>query len=313
MFISVVIPLFNKEAFILRAIHSVLNQTYSNFELIIVNDGSTDDSANLVQTIADARVRLFQQSNGGVSKARNKGVELAQADWVAFLDADDEYLPHFLETMVSFILENRDPNICMVGANYYLGDTSHVSLDIEIGNGIYSYFDLFGNQRSPNHSSTTVVCKDKFIETGGFPEGVKQFEDWIAWFKLGFAGHFGYISTPLGIYHRVECSASRSKRNMKAFFDDAVLLPQLVYQYTKNNSLEAGKRESAINCISEFSFNIAVILAHHGGKILALKMLRFVKLTSLLKNREWKWKKLIVHLIIPQYLKTVYWRAYGKI
>lgn len=313
MLISVVIPLFNKEAFILRAVHSVLNQTYTNFELIIIDDGSTDKSANLVQTISDSRIRFYQQRNGGVSKARNRGAKTAQADWVAFLDADDEYLPQFLEQVATFILENSDSYLCMIGANYYLGDMSQVSFDMEYENGIYNYFDLFKNQRSPNNSSTTVVYKEKFFEVGGFPEGMKQFEDWMAWFKLGFAGHFGYISSPLGIYHRVEGSVARSKRNMTSFFNDAILLPQFVHQYIKNNSIEMERKKSAINCTSEFSFNIATVLAHDGAKLLALKMLQFVKLSSLLEDRKWKWKKLIFHLFIPQYLKIIYWTARGKI
>lgn len=86
MFISVVIPLFNKKEYILRAIESVLNQTHSNFELIVVDDGSTDGSAEVVTSVKDDRVRLISQSNQGVSVARNRGVQEARSEWVAFIN-----------------------------------------------------------------------------------------------------------------------------------------------------------------------------------------------------------------------------------
>ena len=87
--ISVVIPLYNKEKYIKRAIESVLNQTFQKFEIIVVNDGSTDKSAEIVQNIKDPRIRLINQKNAGVSAARNRGIQEAKYEYIAFLDADD--------------------------------------------------------------------------------------------------------------------------------------------------------------------------------------------------------------------------------
>lgn len=86
---SIVIPLYNKEKSITTTINSVLNQTCGDFELIIVNDGSTDTSLEIVQSIKDERIRIINQKNGGVSSARNQGIIEAKFDWIAFLDADD--------------------------------------------------------------------------------------------------------------------------------------------------------------------------------------------------------------------------------
>jgi len=90
--ISVIIPLYNKEKSIEQTVKSVLSQTYSEFELIIVNDGSTDKSVSIIRTIKDSRIRIVEQENKGPGAARNRGVQYAQADWIVFLDADDELL-----------------------------------------------------------------------------------------------------------------------------------------------------------------------------------------------------------------------------
>lgn len=118
LLISVVIPLYNKEHYISQAIDSVLSQTVQDFELIIVNDGSKDTGPEIVNTYDDQRIHLINQKNQGVSVARNCGISVAKADIVAFLDADDEWLPNFLETIL--ILRQKYPNAGMYGTGYAL-------------------------------------------------------------------------------------------------------------------------------------------------------------------------------------------------
>jgi len=98
--VSVVIPLYNKGPHIARALNSVLAQTFQDFEVIVVDDGSTDDGAEVVRGVDDPRIRLIQQENRGVSAARNRGIEAARAELIAFLDADDEWLAEHLETII---------------------------------------------------------------------------------------------------------------------------------------------------------------------------------------------------------------------
>jgi glycosyltransferase involved in cell wall biosynthesis len=305
MFFSVVIPLFNKEAYVLRAIQSVLNQTHSDFELIVVDDGSTDGSAAVVESVIDPRVRLIRQPNGGVSKARNAGVQGARADWVAFLDADDEYEPDFLGEAVKFINEYRDCGLSLIGANYYIGSRIRVALGREFTTGVYDYFQLFRNQCSPNNSSTTVVNKKKFMEIGGFPEGIKQFEDWITWFKLALVGNFGFLHTPLGLYHHIEGSAARSKREPIAFFNDATFLAKSIIEYVENNDVELARRKRAQVCMSEFAVNIAGALARSGAKLLAIKTLKFVRINALIGGRAGNWGFLLRQLLVPQFMKQI--------
>ena len=96
--ISVIIPLYNKAHTIVNTLNSVFNQTYQNFEVIIVDDGSTDNGIKIIlQNYTDERIRIISQKNAGVSAARNKGIDEAKGEWIAFLDADDEWLPNYLE------------------------------------------------------------------------------------------------------------------------------------------------------------------------------------------------------------------------
>ena len=99
--ISIVIPLYNKKELIVKTVQSILNQTYHNFEIIIVDDGSTDGSADEVKTIKDSRIRLISQKNSGVASARNRGIKESQGDFVAFIDADDLWSPDYLYTLIS--------------------------------------------------------------------------------------------------------------------------------------------------------------------------------------------------------------------
>ena len=116
--ISVIIPLYNKETTIEQSIRSLLTQSFSDFELIVVDDGSTDGSAEKIRGITDERMILICQENGGPSKARNTGVKHARGEWIVFLDADDELLPDALQIMTAAI--KRYPDADLVDFNKYL-------------------------------------------------------------------------------------------------------------------------------------------------------------------------------------------------
>lgn len=308
MFFSVVIPLYNKKDYVHRAIMSVLAQTHSDFELIVIDDGSTDGSAEVVELIIDNRLKLIRQSNGGVSKARNLGVKVSSAEWVAFLDADDEYKPDFLNEVFSFILTHSQDQLSMIASNYYIGNDARTAINDTLKSGIYDYFELFKNQTSPNNSSTTVVNKNKFLEVDGFPEGIKQFEDWIAWFKLACVGDFGFINIPLGIYNIVDGSVSQSSRNLTDFYKDARELPRTTLLYIDKYKLSSSKKKNAKKRISEFSLNISFILAFSGMSLLAIRILKFVLFSTIILE----WRKtlyLLLHLITPELIK----RAFRKL
>lgn len=101
--LTIVIPLYNKGQSVKRSICSVLNQSFSNFEIVIVDDGSTDNSVEVVKSFKDDRIKIVRQANAGVSAARNHGIDIASGQFITFLDADDEYEPNHLETLRKLI------------------------------------------------------------------------------------------------------------------------------------------------------------------------------------------------------------------
>lgn len=303
IFFSVVIPLYNKRNYIERAINSVLKQTYTFFEIIIINDGSTDGSEEVVKSFSDTRVKLYSQNNKGVSNARNSGAKFAKADWLAFLDADDEYMPYFLFEMARFITIYDNNDLALIGSKYFRDNTSQFGLDLKIQDGIYDYFYFFRNQKSPNHTSTTVVNKHKFNKISGFPEGIKHFEDWITWIKLSLSGNFGYINKPLGIYHTIPGSVSKSNWSCDEIYNDALGFYLTITKFCNKSGISNTKAFSVYLFLNEFILNISIILIKLGEKSLALKLLKLYHLKYFEFKRSYPIKYLILHLLIPQKLR----------
>src|SRR5262245_7900755 len=108
MRISIILPLYNKAAYVGRALSSILSQSFEDYELLVVDDGSTDEGASVVRSFRDRRITMLYQSNGGPGAARNLGLRYAQGDLVAFLDADDEWLPHYLSESVKLLDRSKE-------------------------------------------------------------------------------------------------------------------------------------------------------------------------------------------------------------
>ena len=146
--ISVVIPLYNKEKQIKRTLQSILAQTFQDFEIVIVNDGSIDNSIIEVEKVKDSRIRLIHQKNAGVSAARNKGIEEAKYELIAFLDADDEWKSKYLE--VQYNLYRKYPECDIFACNYEFVNEKHdisptiiKKLSFEENDGILNnYFEV---------------------------------------------------------------------------------------------------------------------------------------------------------------------------
>lgn len=224
--LSVVIPLYNKAATIERAISSVLNQTIQDFELIVVNNGSTDGSEKVVENVTDPRVSLISQENQGVSMARNRGVEAAQSDWVAFLDADDEWKPTFLETVLRL---KETYNDCAVYAtSYQRCNVAGVVNDIKLQHvpserdfRMENYFEVAAESDPPFCSISVMVQKEALLSIGGFPQGVHQGEDLLTWARLAANYKIAYCQEPQSIFYTGETS-SMGKPKREPAEDDVV-------------------------------------------------------------------------------------------
>lgn len=188
--ISVVIPLYNKVRHIKRALDSVLAQTYRDFEVVAVNDGSTDGSEKVVERYADPRIRLVHQENAGVSAARNRGICEARADLIAFLDADDEWFPDHLAVINS--LAGRYPQCGFFATGRRVEDERGNRRVVEfrgipgesLEGIIDNYVRSFLNGDQLVHSSSVAVMRSCFKEVGLFLEGEHYGEDWEMWFRL---------------------------------------------------------------------------------------------------------------------------------
>ncbi|MBR5327709.1 MAG: glycosyltransferase family 2 protein [Paludibacteraceae bacterium] len=194
MFISIIIPLYNKQNSIAATLQSVLAQTYTNYEIIVVDDGSTDDSANVAETVLQASrlsplaFRLIKKNNGGVSSARNRGIQEAKYDYIALLDGDDLWDEHYLEEQVKLIQDF--PEAKMWGINF--AEMSHGKLIRKLPTGlpegyrgyVENYFQMPGRISDLYCSSSVVIRKEVFEKVGYFDERIKYAEDNDMWFRV---------------------------------------------------------------------------------------------------------------------------------
>lgn len=203
-FFSVVIPLYNKASTIRRALDSVFAQTFQDFEVIVVNDGSKDGGETIVASYTDNRIRLVHQANQGVSAARNRGIREAAAELVAFLDADDEWMPCFLGTV--YKLRIQYPNADLLGTSYIQhnsdGSKRHpvIHLDKNFEGKLEDYFATASSGDPPFCSSSVVIRKGRLVEVGGFPIGVPLGEDLLTWSKVVNGGISVYTMVPCSIW-----------------------------------------------------------------------------------------------------------------
>lgn len=216
--LSVVIPLYNKVATIERAIKSVLNQTISDFELIVVDNGSSDGSVYVVNKILDSRIQIIEHRDRGVSKARNKGILTSHSEWVAFLDADDEWQPTFLETCLR--LSQKFPK-CKVLATAYQrvynnGEHHNIQLNgcpNETDFLLENYFEVAAQSDPPFCSISVMIRRDALLAIGGFPEDIYQGEDLLTWARLASWYRIAYCRDPQSLFYTGESgSMDKPKR-----------------------------------------------------------------------------------------------------
>ncbi|MBN1182652.1 MAG: glycosyltransferase family 2 protein [Bacteroidales bacterium] len=198
--ISVVIPLYNKKHTIASTLKTVLSQTVSDYEVVIVDDGSTDGGAEYIQEcFTDPRIRIIKQQNQGVSVARNVGVDNSKYEYIAFLDGDDEWLPSYLFKIKEAI--EKYPEAGMYCCAGYVRNNSGTYLRLagKYKNKILEV-NYFENPHVFSHTSATVVSKKVFNKTKGFPVGMKLNQDYALFFSIAFLSSVVYIGYALSVY-----------------------------------------------------------------------------------------------------------------
>lgn len=215
---SVIIPLHNKAPYIEKAIQSVLIQTYQEFELIIVDDGSKDNSFEIAERFKSPKVQIVRQMNCGVSTARNNGVKLARNNYIAFLDADDWWEPAFLEEMKALITEF--PEGALYASSYFkVKNGKNIPAKIGVPNGFErGYFDYIKayaiSPWMPVWTGVTIVKKSVFEEMNGFKPALKLGEDFDLWLRIGLQYKVAFLNKPLAYYNQDVEQQSRAIGNL---------------------------------------------------------------------------------------------------
>lgn len=204
--ISVIIPLYNKEAGIATALRSVLAQTYQDFEIVVVDDGSTDGSVAIVETFNGQRIKLIQQQNAGVSAARNQGISEAKGEYVAFLDADDEWMPEFLAEIVT--LQKEFPECKAQATNYVFNSRGVKSqtilrkLPFKGERGVLTnYFEVASCSHPPVWTSAVCIERKLLQSIGGFPVGIKSGEDLLTWARIAVRTQWAYSHNAFSVFN----------------------------------------------------------------------------------------------------------------
>lgn len=203
---AVIMPLYNKAPYVRKAVESVVGQTCGNWELTVVDDGSTDGGGDIVSTIADPRIRLVRQENAGVGAARNRGVAESTSPYICFLDADDWWEPTFLEEMACLI--ERHPDAGIYGTSYWIvknGRKRLAPIGVEEGftEGEINYCQVYARTLCmPLTSITVCIPRRVFDEAGGFPTDVRLGEDFLLWLRVALKHKVVLLNKQLANYNQ---------------------------------------------------------------------------------------------------------------
>lgn len=228
--VSVIIPNFNRENLIERAVQSVLNQTYSDIEVIVVDDCSTDHSVDILNKICDKRFYLYKlKSNSGACIARNKGIDEARGNYIAFLDSDDEWLPYKLEKQMAYF-DNVECDALFSQYYYHELDRSKDKIEVrpkEIDNNI----DLLGRILFANCvAMDTLIVKRKVFSTIRFDENLPRYQDWDLAIQIARNFNIRFYDEPVLNVYEQSNSITYSTSKEKKF-------QAIEYLYTKHYSL----------------------------------------------------------------------------
>ncbi|MGO3706851.1 MAG: glycosyltransferase family 2 protein [Mesonia hippocampi] len=214
---SVVIPLFNKEKFILSTLKSVMNQNFKDFEVIIVDDGSTDKSAEIVNAFTDKRINYFYQENKGAATTRNVAIKKASGDFIALLDADDYWYPSYLEEQ-NRLIENYKDEAVFATAQEIVSGSHRYALTYSLPenfnkDGLVNFFEA--SLISPIlHSSSTVLKKEVFHKSGYYDPDIVSGEDTDLYIRIGLNFEVVFSTKICSSYHIVKNGLFRSTSSL---------------------------------------------------------------------------------------------------
>lgn len=238
--ISIIIPVYNGEKTIQETIESVLSQTFTDFELLVINDGSQDKTLEIVDRIQDSRIKVFSYPNAGQSTSRNRGIALATGDYISFIDADDLWKPDKLEAQLKALQNNP-----IAAVAYSWTDWIDESGQL-VGKGSYNteegevFAKLLLNDFVAN-GSNVLIRRQALAEVGDFDPSVTPAEDWDLWLRLAVRYEFVAVQSPQVLYRISPNSASfnvwKMEESSLRVIEKAYAVAPQSLQYLKRQSL----------------------------------------------------------------------------
>lgn len=295
-FFSIVIPLYNKQSHVKETIETVFDQTFQDFEIVIINDGSTDESVKIIESIQDNRIQLLNQENQGVSVARNRGIQESKADYIAFLDADDLWLPEFLQTIYELIL--KFPNAGMFATRFEKIDNAGNRIPIIVkalpSNDyvgiIPNYFKSLVSGDHPTWTSAVCIPRKIFFENNiWFPIGEKYAEDQHVWSRVAMLFDVAYNTNVCALY-MIEAENSTIGKSSKVKEPHKSILSLMQFRYLIKDKEDLKYFDLYIK---SWIYRIIYLNIKNGDNIYAIKNFFSYKLS--VKHRV----KLIFLFLIP--------------
>lgn len=243
--VSIIMPTYNRGYMICGAIESVQAQTYQNWELLVVDDGSTDNTAALFGTKTDPRIRYIQQQNAGAAAARNHGLSISRGTWVSYLDSDNELLPHYLETMLAWITQNPH--------TVFAAPRAHRTLELYREGKLIQTIDDSADT-PPGLTLRDVFMKNLHFDTNGFmhlrslyDEGIRwdetlgAMEDWDIAMTIGEKYPHGFLYVEEVLYNYHQRYGGDGLVSSKTYSDWADIF-ESIYRKHRHNPLLAGQK-----------------------------------------------------------------------
>ncbi len=305
---SIIMPLYNKAKEVKASVNSVLRQTETDFELLVIDDGSTDDSLPIVKSISDPRIRVVHQENAGVSAARNRGIQEARHRYLAFIDADDMWKPDFLTRIRALIHKFPQAGAYATAFTFVDGDKqwpAQIRGTKDKPVLIRDYFAVASKGDLPIISSCVCIPREVLQRVGPFPEEQKQGEDQDMWARIGL--NYPIALDPACSAYYIQAASNRV--SVEVIPDRELPFSKLLQQQLDNNQIPRDKRRSVADYIAGHLLHIAQLNVRAGRRQLARslladgrakkKPLRWIKwwLLSFLMRATKRAKPKVVHLL----------------
>ena len=306
--ISVIIPAYNAESFLRRSLDSALSQTCKPFEIIVIDDGSTDGTAEISGSYGDA-IRYIYQDNAGGSSARNTGIKAAKGKWVAFLDVDDEWLPHHLENAVKIFSKHSDLKWYGASFKQYLHESGELlkkfkekKTNLLIDNAYFKDFMLALPPYAHYYTSTMVIHKSVFDVVGVFDTGQSYGHDIDLWYRIGLHfSKFGYSN---------EVAAHKYERKSSITYTKKIYYKDLLEKYRKREIMAENMGKEVRRRVEPWIIYWILILIKKSMYISDLQAIKHI-LTIFKHRLSSHWRFLIyIYLFAPWSMRLYFTLRY---